>query len=223
MSATLRRAGADDLDAILAIKAALPMPEADETQTGGFLLGGDRETYAQLLAIARVWLLELDGAAIGFSVTLEDPILRASPLWSRRDAIEWREGFDPRPHLARRVAYFDQLAVLPRPRERYWGAALALRALGELVDELDHELVLTTTVVEPIVNRAALPYLARVGAREVGRLPERYPGVGAIVSALHLIEASAYREAMAAWTALGERRASTREILDASAEPWPSP
>jgi hypothetical protein len=188
--ARLRRAVAGDLASLLAIKRALPMPNGQtRTQAGGFLLGADEAGYALLLAVGQAWLLEVDEGPVGFALTLADPVLRASPLWSRRDAIQWVDDFDPESWLSGPIGYFDQLALLPRYRERYWGAALALRALTELIVEQDHALVLTTTVVEPIVNAAALPLLARVGAREVGRLAEHYPEVGAIVSAVHALEA----------------------------------
>jgi ribosomal protein S18 acetylase RimI-like enzyme len=218
--ARLRRATPADLDAVLAIKRALPMPmprsspEGRETASGGFLLGSDESTYAELLAVARMWLLEVDGAPVGFSVTLDDPVLRASPVWARQPQIEWQLEFDPIAALGRRIGYFDQLAVLPRLRSRYWGAALALRALAELIEDEAHELVLTTTVLEPILNRAALPYLARVGARRVGRLAERYEGVGHIVSAIHAIEADRYREHVANLHAGG--LPATRRVIDAS-------
>lgn len=212
--ARLRRAEIGDLASMLAIKRALPMPDGSDTNSGGFLLGSDEATYARLLAVARVWLLERDGVAVGFSVTLDDPVLRASPVWARREHIEWAAGFEPDALLDRRIAYFDQLAVLPQLRSRYWGAALAVRALSELIDDADHELVLTTTVVEPIVNRAALPYLARVGAREVGRIVEHYAEVGTIVSAIHLIEAARCRELLGRLHAAG--LPATRQVLAAS-------
>ena len=193
--ARLRRGAAADLEAVLAIKRALPMPGRAETREGGFLLGSDPATYGQLLALGRGWLLELAGGeVVGFTLTLTDAMLRASPLWARREQITWTPGFDPEPLLDRRIAYFDQLAVLPKVRRRWWSAALALHALDELIDELEHALVLTTTVREPIANQAALPYLARVGARQVGLLDEHYPEVGRIVSAVHLVEAPRYRE-----------------------------
>ena len=214
--ASLRRGTLSDLDAVLAIKRALPMPQAEHgaTNSGGFLLGSDERTYAELLAVARVWLLEVDGAAVGFSVTLPDAVLRASPVWARKDQIAWTPDFDPIPSLALRIGYFDQLAVLPRLRSRYWGAALALRALAELIEDEEHELVLTTTVLAPIVNRAALPYLARVGARTVGQLAETYAGVGAIVSAIHVIEANRYREHVGRLHAGG--LPATKRVIDAS-------
>ncbi|KIG13294.1 hypothetical protein DB30_00342 [Enhygromyxa salina] len=209
--ARLRRATLDDLDALLAIRRALPMPspselseasptladERPQTRRGGFLLGCDAAHYAQLLTLARVWLLELDGEAGGFSVTLDDPVLRASPIWARRDAIAWTDEVDPAQLPARRVAYFDQLAVLPRMRSRYWGAALGLRALAEQIVEHGHDLVLTTTVIAPVHNRAALPYLDQIGARRVGQIDEHYPEVGQIVSAIHMLDAPRYHQRLA--------------------------
>jgi len=214
--ACLRRATLADLDAIVAIKRSLPMPSmpsmpgGEQTSAGGFLLGSEVEVYGRLLAVARVWLLELDGLVAGFSLTLDDPVLRASPVWARRDAIDWDPGFDVAAALGRRIGYFDQLAVLPNIRRRYWGAALALQALAEQFDDAGHDLVLTTTVIEPIVNRAALPYLARVGARRCGSIEEHYPDVGRVVSTIHVIEAERYREQLAL---LAGGRAATRRIV----------
>ncbi len=189
----VRRGEPEDLGALLAIKGALPMPrDPGTTRRGGFLLGNDPGYYADMLALGQVWVLEHD-EPVGFALVLADPLLRASPLWERRSTIEWTEDFDPEPWFAHPIAYFDQLAVLSRVQLRYWGAALALRALAELLLVQRHALVLTTTVIEPIVNAAALPYLSRVGGRRVGRLAERYPGAGEIVSAVHVIEAQRCR------------------------------
>lgn len=208
--ARLRRATPADLDAIVAIKRSLPMPSGERTTAGGFLLGSEVEVYRELLELARVWLLEVDGRPAGFALTLDDAVLRGSPLWARREAIEWDPGFDVATALELRVAYFDQLAVLPTVRNRYWGAGLALQALAEQFEVGQHDLVLTTTVLEPIVNRAALPYLARVGARRCGRIEEHYPDAGRVVSAIYAIEADRYREHLAA---LAERGPATRRIV----------
>jgi ribosomal protein S18 acetylase RimI-like enzyme len=208
--ARLRRATAADLEAIVAIKRSLPMPSGEQTSAGGFLLGSEVEVYRELLEVARVWLLEVEGRPAGFSLTLDDEVLRASPLWARREAIEWEPGFDVEAALGLRIAYFDQLAVLPAVRHRYYGAGLALQALAEQFDEAGHELVLTTTVVEPIVNRAALPYLARVGARRCGRIEEHYAEAGRVVSAIYTIEVDGYREHIAM---LAERGPATRRIV----------
>ena len=210
----LRRAGAADLDSVLAVKRALPMPGSDATNRGGFLLGSDPATYATLLAVARVWLLELDEQVVGFSVTLDDPVLRASEVWQRREHIDWAPEFDHEAKLDSRIGYFDQLAVLPDTRARYWGAALGLRALAELFEVEGHDLVLTTTVIEPIRNNAALPYLARAGARRVGRLDEHYPGVGRVCSALHALEAVDFERAIAGQ--LRSKRPGARRVFEAS-------
>jgi ribosomal protein S18 acetylase RimI-like enzyme len=208
--ARLRRATAADLEAIVAIKRSLPMPSGEQTSTGGFLLGSEVEVYRELLEVARVWLLEVGGQPAGFSLTLDDAVLRASPLWARRALIDWEPGFDVEAALGLRVGYFDQLAVLPAARHRYWGAGLALHALAEQFEEGRHDLVLTTTVIEPIVNRAALPYLARVGAQRVGRIEEHYPDAGRVVSAVWLIEAARYREQLPTLAASGP---ATRRIV----------
>jgi hypothetical protein len=209
----IRRATLADLDAIVAIKRSLPMPRAAQTSTGGFLLGCEIEHYRALLGVARTWLLELEGVAAGFALTLDDPILRRSPLWARREQIRWDPDFDVDAALTGRIAYFDQLALLPSARQRYWGGALALRALIALFDEADHALVLTTTVIEPVRNDAALPHLARIGARRRGRVDEHYPEVGAVVSAVHGIDAADYREHLAALAQAPATRRVVAQIL----------
>lgn len=212
--AHLRRADPGDLDAILTIQRQLPMPSPGQAkaEADSFLLGSDADGYARMLESDRMWLLVAEDQAIGFTLTLDEALFRASLLWDRRDAIEWRPDFESAVALDQRVAYFDQLAVLPGIRRREWSACLALRALAELISDEGHEQVLTTTVVEPVVNRAALPYLAHLGARRIARLDEHYPEVGPIVSALHLIEARgfwAYAESLA-----GVARPGVRQIFD---------
>lgn len=208
----LRRVSLSDLESLLAIKRALPMPRAAGTRTGGFLIGADPSGYAALLRLGQGWLLEVEAQPAGFALTLPDAGLRASPLWGRRDTIEWASDVDPAAFLADRIGYFDQLAVLPHVRWRYWGAALALRALTELIVEQEHPLVLTTTVVEPIENAAALSYLSRVGARPVGRVVERHPEAGLFVSALHAIEARRCRALLAELERAA--RPATRRVLE---------
>jgi hypothetical protein len=90
---------------------------------------------------------------------------------------------------------------------------LALRALSEQIDELGHALVLTTTVIEPVVNRAAVPYLDRVGAEPVGRIEEHYPSVGRVVSAIHAIAPERYRAQLRRLATHGPP--ATRRIVDA--------
>ncbi len=188
------------------------MPRPGEPETDSFLLGSDEATYARMLARERMWLLVADDRPIGFTLTLGDEPLRSSPLWACRATFEWRPEFDVNAELEGRVGYFDQLAVLPGIRSREWSACLALCALAELIDDEGCERVLATTVIEPVSNRAALPYLEHLGARQIATLDEVYPKVGAIRSVLHLIEARrfwAYVESLA-----GARRPSVRQIVD---------
>jgi hypothetical protein len=210
--AYLRRASPSDLDAILRIQSGLPMASPGQHETDSFLLGSDEGTYARMLALERMWLLVADDLPIGFTLTLADDLFRGSALWARRATIEWRPEFDADAELEGRVGYFDQLAVLPGLRSREWSACLALRALAELIDDEACERVLTTTVIEPISNHAALPYLEHPGARQIAALDEHYPKVGTIRSAMHLIEARgfwAYAESLA-----GARRPSIRQVVD---------
>lgn len=199
---TLRRATLTDLDAMLALEASLPMSrQAADTRAGGFLLDADPDRLRAYLGIGCVWLLELGGQLAAFSLALDDPSLRASPLWAQRERIAWAPAFEPRLRALEgedppRVAYLHQLAAQPARRPRYWSAALGLRALFDLFDERDHAIVLTTTVREPVLNRAALSYLARVGAREVGSLDERYPELGRLRSSVHAIEVADFHAAI---------------------------
>ena len=54
---------------------------------------------------------------------------------------------------------------MPTLRDRAHAPALGLRALLHLFDTQGHDLMLTTTVIEPIVNRAALPFLERLARK----------------------------------------------------------
>jgi hypothetical protein len=188
--ARLRVADAGDVETILAIKRRLPMRRAvdGDVRAGGFLLGSDAEGYARAIRRGRVWLLEVDRSVVGFAATLGDAALRTSELWALRDAVTWLPGVDLAALLAGRLGYFDQLAVLPSVVARWMGAALALRAVTDLFEIDGAQVVLTTTVVAPVVNRAALPYLARVGAVRIGALEEQHDEVGAITSAVYRID-----------------------------------
>lgn len=209
----LRPATLADVPALLAVKEALPMP-AHDTRSGGFLLGASAERYHLLVAHGLARVLVDHGELVGFAIALPDPLLRASELWQRRTQIAWDPDFDPDRIAAHPVAYFDQIAVLPRARAH--AAALALRVLVELV-LAGHRHVLTTTVVAPIKNLAALPFLARVGARAVGHLAERYPDVGAITSAIHHIDADAFLPRLDA--ALADPSPALRRLVDLALPP----
>jgi len=190
MTPELRPALLGDLEQILAIKRALSLGHVDQPR-GGFLLGASPEGYRWLIERARVRVLAAPRPhdLIGFAVALDDPLLRASDLWARKAHIDWIPGFDVDQIAAAPVAYFDQIAVIPGTRARYYGAALGLSLLAELL-LAGHSNILATTVIAPIVNRAALAYLARVGARHVGQIHEIYPELGPLISAVHHISSA---------------------------------
>jgi len=182
-AARIRRASQADAEAILKVKQALALPpDAREAPGGGFLLGSSLEGYRALIDAADVWVLNgTDGAIAGFAVLLPEPVLRASELWTRRQAIRWEvpAGWMPPEH---RVCYFDQLAILPAARMR--AAELALTALRGAV-RTGHQHLFATTVAHPVQNTASLALLRALGARRVGSVDEEYEGVGRIVSDLY--------------------------------------
>ena len=60
-----------------------------------------------------------------------------------------------------------------------------------------HDALLATTVVEPIVNGAALPFLREFGFHLIGHVSETYPRIGRLRSALHLLTHDAFEQRMA--------------------------
>lgn len=183
----LRPARPDDVPGLLAVKRSLRMaPGAGETSRGGFLLGADADAYRQAIHRASTWVLADADGVQGFAIVLPDPVFRAGPIFARRDRVRWRLD-DLDRLLAGRLAYYDQLAVRRGgPLHRRWGAALALAALWPVIETHDH--LVTTTVLAPVRNLAAVPYLKRVGGRPVGDLDEVYPEIGPLVSQLWLAE-----------------------------------
>lgn len=179
----IRRATRSDAEAILAVKRALALPpDARQAPHGGFLLGASLQQYRLLIDVANVWVLHgTDGAVAGFAVLLPEPVLRASELWTRRQAIRWEV---PAGWAApeQRVCYFDQLATLPAARMR--APELALSALREAVRS-GHEHLFATVVTHPLRNVASLALLRALGARRVGSVDEEYPEVGRIASDLY--------------------------------------
>jgi len=134
-------------------------------------------------------------------------VFRASEVGAKREHIGW-EGFDASTIEDEPIAYFDQLAIEPMHQRAYHGAALALDVVMALLAE-GHAHVFTTTLVEPVVNEAALPLMHKIGSRRVGMLEETYPGVGRVVSAIHymrreVVEARVAR--MAEQGSVDERR-----------------
>jgi hypothetical protein len=189
----LRWAAEEDVEGLLTLREARAwagVAGAGGRSAGGFLLGCTREQYREHVAAGAVLLGVGPGRDVaGFSVVWDDARFRASALFERRQRAEVPPALVAR-LLASRVAYFDQLVTLPgRPwlaaRLAYAHLCAAMRA---------HDAVLATTVTAPVVNEAALPFLAAMGFAVVGSLSERYAQVGDVRSAVYLLEAATLHE-----------------------------
>ena len=183
-----------DLDGLVALRAARAWrADAPAGARGGFLLGSDRETYRDHIAHERVMVTPaVAGGLDAFSVVLDDAAFRASELWERR-----RHADVPAELVARferaRLAYFDQLVA--RPGRAWAGARLAFHHMVDAMRR--HDALLATTVVEPVVNGAAVPFLREAGFEVVGFVEETYPRIGHLRSAVHLLTRDAFERRMA--------------------------
>jgi hypothetical protein len=202
----LRLAHLGDVPELLRIKAALPLPipssepnQHTHTHTGGFLLGSSYEHYCQLVSCGSVLVLEtqepsgISSSLSGFSVTLSDAMLRAAQTVQQLQTaqlnprgLQWLRDFAQ----GTRLALIDQLAVLPHAR--VYAGTLALLTLRRAWSQ--HDLIGVTTVLEPICNRASLPFLQAVGFSVAGQLAEQYDQLE-ITSQLHVLTPQAYQYA----------------------------
>ena len=190
----VRLAEGADLDGLLALREARAWrDDARPGAPGGFLLGSDRDQYRELVARGRVMLSQdRDGGIDAFSVVLDDGAFRASELWGQRHLADVPAELVARFEHAR-LAYFDQLVARPG---RAWASARL--AFHHMVDAMRrHDAMLATTVVEPVVNAAALPFLREVGFEVVGHVDEIYPRIGRLRSAVHLLTRDAFERRMA--------------------------
>jgi hypothetical protein len=184
MNSKIRLAAVEDAAAFLAIKNELPITRTDGTTTrGGFLLGTDLQTYRQYIEQAYCLVAEVEGEVVGFGIVFGDSMLRNSDVWTRRREAKWF--VDIEKYEKKRLCYFEQLAFLPGHRKLV--IALAYN-LVKWVFELGHEVMLTTTVREPIVNLAAVPFIHAVSGIHAGNIDETYPTVGHINSDIYLVE-----------------------------------
>lgn len=197
----IRRARTGDIDTMLQLKSELRFQAGEQRSArGGFLLGSSAEDYEGKVRDGIAWVLEEDTVE-GFAIALPDDLFKASALWRRRHQVH---GKIPVAHFeALTLGYFDQLAVRPGASRRY-SAALALTAMMELM-EGGTEVMITTTVVEPVVNFAAVPFVQRMGGQSVGRLAETDPHVGALVSEIWVVTRTGYSEWMQHSRSLGAR------------------
>ena len=209
----IRPAEYTDIPEMLQVKRNLVLSESEEVSTrGGFLLGSDEAGYRLRIAQQLTWVIDDDGVK-GFSIVLPDHALRASDIWARRDEVQWT--IDPAPIEASSLGYFDQLAVLPGP----WRSLAPVLAIVSIMDFMRHkpDYVISSTVIKPVINLAAVPYLQFLGGKQVGVLDEVDPVIGQLVSDIWL----APRQGIEAFlnippsTAIAAYVQAAREILEA--------
>ena len=184
----IRAATSADLDGIVAVKEALTVSESQWRRGGrGFLLRHPREEYEAQVAqgVVRV-ATGPDGAVVGFAVALPDPVLRASALWELARGVRW-DGVDPAQHDGEKIAFFDQLGVLPVAGRSRHAMDLALGTAAALFGGGHHK-ILAVATVEPFRNDAAVPFLRRAGARRIGVLPFEDRAAGPLLSDLFCLE-----------------------------------
>lgn len=192
MSLKLRRAELIDAEQFTSIKKALPMPsDINETVRGGFLLGTNLETYRYFIENGYVNVLADNQKIAGFAIILPDILLRNSELWQKKNEIVWKD-FDPQRVENKSVCYFEQLAVLPSSKYRFFGISLAYLTLSQAF--ATHEAIFTTVVKEPIFNQAAIPFIENVGGKCIGEVNEVYPEVGKLVSKVYFIERDVFQQ-----------------------------
>lgn len=186
----LRKSISEDAAKFIELKQKLQMPKGEATSTGGFLLGTSLEQYHYFIKNDLVFVMEDEGMIAGFSIVLNYETLVGSELWVKKDAIDFPflpDGFFD----DNRIAYYEQLAVLPGAKYRTYGKQLALKNLLEGFK--DHDYFFTTVVKEPILNTAPLPFMRAVGFVEVGELDETYPVVGDIKSRIFFLQKEAFQ------------------------------
>lgn len=177
----IRNARLEDAVSFVRIKEQLPMPEGNESTSGGFLLGTDIETYGFYIRKASVKVIDSRGVK-GFSIIMPDTLVRQSELWQKKEQVETDlnlAGFDNVP-----ICYYEQLAVLPAYREK--SSLLAYRSASEAFRK--HDLMFMTTVRFPLKNKAAHSLMKAAGAVHIGIIEEHYPDAGDIFSDVFMLK-----------------------------------
>ncbi|MAA79868.1 MAG: hypothetical protein CL916_11475 [Deltaproteobacteria bacterium] len=178
----IRPAQFSDIEDMLNVKRTLVFSESQGVSfRGGFLLGTDAQGYRIRIAQGLTWVIDDDGVK-GFSIMLPDQALRASDIWSRRNEVQW--SIDPNPVEQSKLGYYDQLAVIPGP----WRSLAPVIAIVSIMDFMRQkpDYVISSTVIKPVTNLAAVPYLQFLGGTQVGILDEVDPVVGQLVSDIWL-------------------------------------
>ena len=114
-------------------------------------------------------------------------MLRNSDVWLRRTQANWCINLTD--WEDKKLCYFEQLAFLPGHKKL---VILLAYNLVKWVFDLGYDALFTTTVKEPILNLAAIPFIYAVDGIIAGNIMEIYPKIGLINSDIYLIEAESY-------------------------------
>lgn len=197
MGHRVRAALPHDVERLCEIRASRALQPEDAANgsapRGGFLLGASEATYEAYVAAGCVNVLVGDPEhVVAFSVVLPDEAVRSSSIYARRhqsdlapEVIAWLE--------SQRVAYFDQLVA-----EAGLEGVSARLAYLHLIEAFErHDAVLATTVIAPVENRAALPFLIATGFEALGSIDESYPVIGELRSKIHVLTKHRFSEVRA--------------------------
>ena len=178
----IRPAKLSDVEDMLEVKRSLAFSQTGGVSTrGGFLLGTDADGYRSRISQHLTWVID-DNGVKGFSIVLPDQALRAAEIWGRREEVQWT--IDPQPIESCTLGYYDQLAVM-RGKWRRLAPVIAIVSIMDFM-RTNPDYLLSSTVVKPVTNLAAVPYLQFLGGKKVGVLDEVDPTVGQLVSDIWL-------------------------------------
>ena len=180
----IRRAIPNDAFSFLEIKEKMPMPSSmPSTLRGGFLLGTNLATYIHFIQNDHCLVCEKDGTITGFGICFADESFRKSTVWKRRHNAKWL--IDVSWIESKRLCYFEQLAFLKGEKK---SILILVYNLVNLLFAEGHDALITTTVLYPVENRSALPFLLAAGGSLAGIIEENYPVIGNITSSIYILE-----------------------------------
>lgn len=190
MNKLIRKANAQDAEAMLHIKNCLPLKKTDGSSTkGGFLLGTNKEQYLKYIEESHCLVAEENNKVVGFGIVLKDQHLKTSDIWLRRKNAKWNIDIENYENI--NLNYFEQLAFLPGYRTLV--VLLAYKLILNSINE-GAKYIFATTVHKPILNLAAIPFILSVKGKWVGQIDEFYPIVGEILSDIYLIDLNYFNE-----------------------------
>ena len=188
----IRKSIEQDAQYFVTIKNQLPLPfDNQSTQTGGFLLGTNIDTYKFYIKNGNCLTATTNNQIIGFGIVLPNRFVKNSDLWNKRKSVNWT--IDLMDLENSNISFIEQLAFLKGHNR---SSMLLAYHLAKSAFDNDTEFLLTTTVVKPIFNSAAIPYINVIGGIKIGNIDEVYPVAGAINSDIYLIRKATFFESV---------------------------